>query len=276
MNVLAQIGIAYPFLFLLWNRSLKIQAIAAVLLLLVTWLAYEIYPNAGVNLETGAPEVGVTKEWAEEHLAGIRDPWHKNANIGHAIDIHFLNWFPREEPFEYNQGGYQTLNVVPSLVTMLFGLMCGELLRSPRSGRTKLLILMGAGVVGLVAGYGLDVTGAIPMVKRIWTPSWALYSTGWCCLILGALYGVVDLLKLRFWTFPIIVVGMNPIAMYCLSMTLKPWTRRQLETHFGENVFYLYGAVDPVWVPTVQATMVGLVFWLICLYMYRHKIFIRI
>ena len=276
MNVLAQIGIAYPFLFLLWNRPFRIQAIAATLLLVGTWIAYEAYPNSGVNLQSGAPEVGVTREWAQEHLTGIRDPWHKNANVGHAIDIQFLNQFPREEPFRYSGGGYPTINVVPSLATMLFGLMCGELLRSRRSSKTKLLILFGAGAVGLASGYALDLSGVIPIVKRIWSPSWTLFSTGWCCLILGSLYGIFDVLKLRFWTFPVIVIGMNPIAIYCMSMTLKPWVRRQLEIHFGENVFTFYGAMDPVWTPTVQATLVGLVFWLVCYYMYRNRIFIRV
>lgn len=276
MNVLAQIGIAYPFLFLLWNRPFLIQALAAILLLAGTWLAYEAYPNSGVSLESGAPEVGVTREWAQEHLLGIRAPWHKNANFGHAFDIRFLNQFPREEPFLYSRGGYPTINVVPSLVTMLFGLMCGELLRCRRSGEAKLLILFGAGIFGLVSGYALDLSGAIPIVKRIWTPSWTLYSTGWCCLILGLLYGIVDLLKLRFWTLPVIVIGMNPIVIYCMSMTLKPWTSRQLETHFGESVFYLYGAIDPVWTPTVRAILVGITFWVVCYYMYRNKVFIRV
>lgn len=275
-NVLAQIGIAYPFLFLLWNRPLFVQAVAATLVLAGTWIAYETYPNAGVDLEAGAREVGVSHEWAQEHLSGIRNPWHKNANVGHAFDIQFLNQFPRDETFRYNRGGYSTLNVIPSLATMLFGLMCGEMLRSRRSDNAKCLILFGAAAVGLVSGYALDWSGAIPIVKRIWTPSWTLYSTGWCCLILGALYGIVDLLKLRFWTFPLIVVGMNPIAIYSLSMTLKPWIRRQLETHFGEGVFHFYGAVDPIWTPTVQATLVGLVLWGVCYYMYRNKIFIRI
>lgn len=276
MNVLAQIGLGYTFLFLLWGKSFKRQAVTAALILAGTWLAYEAYPNAGVNLTSGALDVGVPREWAEEHLRGLRPAWHKNANLGHAIDKWLLNELPRPESYGFNQGGYQTINFVPALATMLFGLMCGELLRSQRSDRQKLSILIAAGVLGLVAGQLLHSTGVCPLVKRIWTPSWALFSTGWCCLILAALFAVIDIFGFRRWSFPLVVVGMNSIAIYCMSMSLKPWTARQLQTHLGEDAFTLCGGVDAAFVPTVQAVMVGLVFWLVCYYMYRNKIFIRI
>src|SRR5262249_42448740 len=138
------------------------------------------------------PAPGLTTQWADEHLKGVSPAWHKNANVGHAIDLQILNWMPRDKEFTYSSGGYQTLNFLPSLATMIFGLMCGELLRSPRSAREKLQILLYAGVGGLVVGQLLNLTGVCPLVKRLWTPSWALFSTGWCCLILAGLYGLVD------------------------------------------------------------------------------------
>jgi predicted acyltransferase len=283
MNVLAQMGLAYPFLFLLWGRRVRTQALAATLILLATWVAYELYPNAGIDLTTGAPEAGVTKEWAEEHLEGVRASWHKNANIGHAIDLVVLNCFPRPEPFEFSSGGYQTINFIPSLVTMLFGLMCGELLRSGQSSGRKLLFLTAAGVSGLALGQLMNVTGFCPIVKRIWTPSWALFSGGWCCLILAGLYAVIDVLRWRRWSYPLIVVGMNSIVMYYMSMSFKPWTARQLQTHLGKDIFKLKtywidasSLINPAYEPTVQAVMVGLMLWLVCFYLYRHKIFIRI
>lgn len=276
MNVLAQIGLGYAFVFLLWDRSFWTQAIVAILILVGTSIAYETYPNPGIDVEYGAPDVGVTQEWADEHLTGIRNPWHKNANIGHAVDGKVLNMFPREEPFEYNNGGYQTINFIPSIATMIFGLMCGGLLRTDRKPSRKLLILLMAGVCGLAVGQLLNQTGVVPSIKRIWTPSWVLFSTGWCCLILGCLYLLVDMFRLRWLAFPLIVVGMNSILMYCMSMTLKPGTARQLQKHFGENLFTLYGHVPQAWSPTVQATLVGLVFWLICFYCYRRRIFIAI
>jgi predicted acyltransferase len=255
MNVLSQIGLGYWLLFLLWDRPVRTQALAAAGILLGTWLLYVLYPYSGINLETGDLTVGVSRQWAQDHLSNLSPAWHKNANVGHALDVWLLNLFPRSEPFVFNNGGYQTLNFVPSLATMLFGLMCGELLRSSRSAGRKLLILIAAGLGGLAVGYVLDVTGICPLVKRIWTPSWALYSTGWCCLILAGLYLVVDVIGLRRWAFPLVVVGVNSLAIYCMSQLLKPWVAGTL---------------------AVQSILVGLFFWLVCWWMYRQKIFLRI
>jgi predicted acyltransferase len=277
MNVLTQIGLGYTFLFLLWGRSWRTQAVAAALILVATWLLYVLYaafsPHAGIDLSTGAPDVGVSKEWAQQHLAGLGETWHKNANVGHALDVWLLNLLPRQEPFVFNRGGYQTINFLPSLATMIFGLMAGELLRSSRAAGRKLGVLILAGLGGLAVGQLLDLTSVCPLVKRIWTPSWALYSTGWCLLILAALYAVIDVLRLRRWAFPLVVVGVNSIAIYCMSMLLKPWAADTLRTHLGPDVFLAWGVLNE---PALQAVLVGLLFWLACLWMYRQRIFVRI
>jgi hypothetical protein len=85
--------------------------ITAAVLLLGVCAWYELYPRAGVDPAQGAPEVGVTAAWAQEHLAGVRPAWHKNANVGHAIDTHVLNALPRREPFVFNPGGYATIKL---------------------------------------------------------------------------------------------------------------------------------------------------------------------
>ena len=156
---------------------------------------------------------------------------------------------------------------------MLFGLVCGELIRSNRSQWQKLRMLVIAGVAGLIVGQLLNLTGICPLVKRIWTPSWALFSTGWCCLILAALYGMIDVLGWRKWAFPLVVVGMNSIAIYVMSMTLKSWGAKTLQMHLGPDIFKFLGDANT---PMIQASLVGLLFWLACYWMYRQKIFVRI
>lgn len=279
VNVLTQIGLGYVFLFLLWDRPLWVQVGAAVAILAGTWLMYVFYPGAGVGLEKGAPQVGVPAAWAADNLTGVAAAWHKNANVGHAIDLWLLNLLPVADPFKFNNGGYQTINFIPSLATMLFGLMSGELLRSDRAAPRKWLILVLAGLAALAVGLGLDYFGVCPLVKRIWTPSWAIYSTGWCLLMLAGLYGAIDLLGFRSWAFPLVVVGVNSIAMYCMGQLLKSWTAKTLQTHLGPGVFSFFGDRNELLVPyepLVQATLVGFCFWLVCLWMYRQKIFVRI
>ena len=91
-----------------------------------------------------------------DSLAEVSPAWHKNANVGHAVDGWLLNQMPRQEPFVHNGGGYQTINFIPSLATMLFGLMVGGFLRSHRSAQTKLRTLLAAGILGLTVGLILD------------------------------------------------------------------------------------------------------------------------
>jgi predicted acyltransferase len=156
---------------------------------------------------------------------------------------------------------------------MLFGLMCGEFLRSNRAASRKLRILLVAGIAGIAAGLVWSWLGT-PIIKRIWTPSWTLYSTGICVLILTTLYAIIDVKQWRAWSFPLVVVGMNSIAIYMMSQMLKPWTAKTLQTHLGgENLFKIFGAANA---PIVQYTLVGLAFWLVCYWMYRRKIFLRI
>jgi len=272
-NVLTQIGLAYTFLFLLWDRSFRVQSIAAVVLLVGTWLLYVTYPSSGVNMMTGSPEVGIRAEWAQQNLTGVDPAWHKNANVGHAIEVQVLNQFPRDTPFIASTGGYALINFIPSLVTMLFGMMIGEWLRSQRSGQQKAIVMAVCGFGALLVGELLEWTGICPVIKRIWTPSWAVYSTGWCLLILSMLYVIIDLGQYRRWAFPLLVVGMNSIAIYCMSMILKPWTGETWKRHFGPHVFDFAG---PMWEPMVRSTMIGLAFWMICYVMYRQKIFVRV
>ena len=62
----------------------------------------------------------------------------------------------------------------------------------------------------------------------------------------------IDLGGWKRWTFPLVVVGMNSIAIYCMSQMLKPWIRQTLRTHFGQDIFnWTYG-------PVVQATAIML------------------
>lgn len=273
MNVLSQIGLGYAFLFLLWRRGLLVQIVAVIALLAATWWMYTSYPEAGIDVKTDNPGIGLTRQWAQENLTGIAPAWHKSANIGHAIDVRVLNWFPREKPFEFNSGGYQTINFIPSLATMILGLICGEWLRGPLTDKRKFWSILLLGCVCLLLGWGLFQFDVIPLVKRIWTPSWALFSSGLCCFILAALFGIIDIMQLRAWSFPLVVVGTNSMAVYLMSQMMKPWVGRSLQTHFGSNLFLMLGEL---WEPMLKSCLIGLVFWFTCLWLYKQRVFLRI
>ena len=111
------------------------------------------------------------------------------------------------------------------------------------------------------------------MVKRIWTPSWVLYSGGFCFLFLAGFYAVLDLLRVRFWAFPLLVIGMNSIAAYCMAHLFEDFIGRSLTIHLGRDAFKVFG--DP-YAPLLRGTAVLLVLWLLLFWMYRRKLFLRI
>jgi heparan-alpha-glucosaminide N-acetyltransferase len=268
-NVLAQIGLGYPFLFLLYFTRSRTQWLAALSLLLVYWLAFVLHP-----LPTAAfdwKSVGVPENWP--HLAGFAAHWEKNANFAATFDLWFLNLFPRQTPFTFSAGGYQTLNFIPSLVTMIFGMIAGRLLRSEAVLAEKLRRLVIAGVVGIVVGGALQLAGLCPIVKRIWTPSWALFSGGLVTLLLAAFVAVIEGRGWKRWAFPLVVAGLNPITLYCMWQLMGGFVRESLRTHLGQHVFDSFGTL---YTPMLERAATLLVFWLILLWMYRRKIFLRI
>lgn len=268
-NVLSQIGLGYAFLFLLaWTKP-KVQLVAAVLILVACWAAFAAYPKPAPDVPS--TQIGLPADWPR--LGGFAAHWEKNTNIATRFDQWFLNLFPRNERFVYESGGYATVNFLPSLATMIFGLLAGELVRSRARSRDKLLVLVGAGIAALVIGWGLGMLGVCPVVKRIWTPSWAIFSTGWVFLALAAFYWTIDVAGQRAWTLPLVVVGMNSIAIYCMSMLLKPWVRETITRHFGSSVYDLFGKP---YTPMLDAALFLIFCWIVCGWMYRQKIFIRI
>ncbi len=267
-DVLTQIGLGYVFLFLLWGRPLWVQGLATIAILAGYWALFWQYPVPPEGFDY--TQVGVSQDW--EHFEGLEQHWDKNTNPAADFDVWFLNLFPREEPFRFNGGGYQTLNFIPSLATMIIGLMVGGQLRSRDGNIPKLIGIVVAGLILGAGGLLLDQYGYCPLVKRIWTPSWAIFSAGAACLLLAAFYLLVDILRLKPLAWPLIVVGMNSIVMYVLAGLSAGWALQMLKTHLGASFFEQFG----VYAPIAERVSVVLVFWLFCAWLYRQRIFVRI
>jgi predicted acyltransferase len=335
-DTLTQIGLGYLFLFALGFRPARDQVVALVLILIGYWAAFALLPLPGTDFPYS--KVGVPSDWP--HLStGFTAHWNKNSNAAWKFDRWFLNLFPRERPFEFNGGGYATLSFIPTLGTMILGLLAGDLLRGDRRPGAKVGTLIGVGILLLAAGWGLGAVGVCPVVKRIWTPSWTLFSGGWCFVLLAGFYrvldgheagagplvriatliaaglllfvavwglegwsvhpalgriwmpsspvfrgvcfllltagvfGVLDALPGRAWAFPLIVVGMNSIAAYCLAHLIEGFLVSSFKTHLGPDVFLSLGKA---YAPLLQGACVLLLMWLILLWMYGRRLFLRI
>lgn len=268
-DTLTQIGLGYGFLYLLAWRSPRVQLSAFVAILVGYWLAFALYPLPGASFNW--TQAGVTPD--KLAYTGFAAHWNKNTNPAWAFDTWFLNLFPREKPFLFNAGGYVTLSFIPTLGTMILGLFAGAALRGPRRPLVKVLWCASAGALCLALGILLDKMGVCPVVKRIWTPSWVLFSGGLCFLFLGAFYLVVDAWRWRAWAFPLVVVGMNSIAAYLIAHLWEGFIAEALPRHFGKAWYAIAGRS---YEPLLLGAGVLLAEWLILLWMYRRRVFIRL
>ena len=270
-DTLTQIGLGYGFLFLFGMSSFRVQLGAILLILVGYWAAFAAYPLPDENFEWD--KAGMAANW-EHNAEGLAAHWNKNTNAAWAFDTQFMNLFPRKEAFTHNNGGYSTLSFIPTLATMILGLFAGTILRSERKWHTKFgsFLLLGAVCIGL--GWALGHFGICPIVKRIWTPSWVLFSGGICFLLLAVFYFFVDIRRLKVPAFPLIVIGTNSIVAYCIANSaLHSFFTTNLKIHLGVDFFKLFGST---YEQLFLGTVILLIDWLILFWMYRKKVFVRI
>jgi predicted acyltransferase len=269
-DTLSQIGLGYTFLFLLGFRSFKVILISLAVILIGYFTAFALYQfPAEVFDET---QTGVAKDWAH-NATGFAAHWNKNANFAWNFERWFLNLFSRESPFIYNGGGYVTLSFIPTLGTMILGLIAGNELKNNTLPieKIKTFALWGAGLVAI--GLILNYTGICPNVKRIWTPTWTLFSGGWCFLFLAFFYGTIDMLKTQKWYFILTVIGANSIVAYVIAHTVDSFISSSLKIHLGQNYANIVGTAHA---PLLHGFLILFFEWLILYWMYQKKLFIKI
>lgn len=235
INVLSQIAFTYFLTYLILRMKFRWQAVTAAALLILHAALFYLFPAPG-----GA--------------------FAKTGNIGQVIDKALLG---------YNyEGYYVTINFISSTVTTLFGAWTGMLLRTQKPRAEKLKILAIAMLAAFVSG--LALSPVVPIVKRLWTASWTLYSTGWVLLMMIAFVLLIDVAGWRKPAFPLLVVGMNSIFIYSAGFLVKGSINRWIEAFSGG--FKFVGTLAPV----AQNCAVMLVLWYFCYWLYKHRIFIKV
>jgi predicted acyltransferase len=285
-DTLSQIGLGYFPLFLIALLKPKWWWVAFAVILAGYWGAFVAYPLPDESFDYS--KVKVSADWAKEHHAtGLAAHWNKNSNLAWKVDTWFLNLFPRAEEFQCNGGGYATLSFVPTLATMLLGLIAGGWLRSTESDWRKVIGLVVAGTIGLAAGRALGDFGLCPVVKRIWTPSWVLFSGGWCLLILAVFHALTAGIGYNGWTYPLRVIGANSILIYVIAeVPLGGWLITQLQKHLPPDTFPALGKRIADWAnqpagadaitESVKGAVLLVVYWLFLWWLYAKRVFVRI
>jgi predicted acyltransferase len=216
-------------------------------------------------------------------------------NLARFVDDFVLRCFCDRSP------GYAYTWVLSGLGfagSVLLGAMAGHLLRTSWAQWKKIAAMVLTGGVCLLLGwiwaggfgwvwreeagwtwcgdFGWLGAWRFPIIKHIWTSSMVLWAAGWCYLLLASFYLVVDVLGFRKWAFFFMVLGANSITAYMLAHTVD--FGRIADGFVGgiiEHCKRWEGAWPAIGVTLHQLTAFAIL-WLILLYMYRKRSFVRI
>jgi len=192
-------------------------------------------------------------------------------NLAHYVDRAVLGTHNYAHTKTWDPEGI--VSTLPAIATALFGVMAGHVLRMKRDLQTKTVRLLVVGIALVAAGLVCDVW--LPINKKLWTSSFALFMAGLDFVVFAAFLWIVDEKGYRRWTRPLEILGMNAIAIYMASEML-------------EMVLSLVGWRDPIYrtvfVPIgspynaslAYAVVYTLVMFAIAYGMYRRGWFVRV
>jgi predicted acyltransferase len=252
LGVLQLIGLAYLVGALLYSLPVSPRLSLAALFLIGHWAAIRFVPVPGAG-------------------AGV---FLENQNLINHLNQAYL------APLHL-QG---IISLVPASALVLIGTAGGDLLRSEtRAPEQKAgwLLVSGLLLMGLGWGWSLD----LPFNKSVWTASYILFTAGLGGVALGFMYLLIDGKHRRAWAFPLIVPGRNAILAYVLPILVKlyilqQWTwqnpagvKLSLQAAFLQFCITHTGRIAGGWLYTL--TYIG-IWWLVLLYFYRKRIFLRV
>ncbi len=277
-GVLQRIGLCYALGALLylalpgpdqghWRRLREgVIAGVAVFLLVLYWLLLKVYPTPGFG-------------------AGHMDSF---ASLPAVVDRavfgvnHIYRWAttPGMTGPTYDPEG--VLSTLPALTNVLFGILAGEQLRSNLPRRKQCGVLAAMGTTLWLAGLGLSYW--MPLNKKLWTSTFALFTSGMSILCLAGLLYLIDIRRVRRgWSF-LLIFGTNAILAYVLSDVVA-WVFGRVRFHVAGHRMnlhtLLFHDLFETWMsPKMASLSFALLYVLIVAALvyplYRKRIFLRI
>ena len=232
------------------NMRVRRQIITTVLLLLLFWALMMLVPFPG----------------------RLADRLDQDANLAAYIDRVILRQF--DDGLNYTW----ILSSITFACTVMLGVMAGHLLRTQLDDYKKVYILAALGIGTLVLGslwggwffgIGQFYTGPFPIIKRLWTSSFVLFSAGLSYLLLALFYLVIDVWGFKKWAYGLVVIGTNAIFVYMLTHLVN------FRSIAGRFVGGMDKFIGP-WNDFLHAVAGFVLVWLILWWMYRKKSFINV
>lgn len=246
----------------LWNVLTQLAFTSLMAYLIINWSSkWQMLFTIGLLLLTEGLYRGT-------HVPGFDQAFVKGANFGAYIDSLVMG--------KINGGGWVFINFIPTAAHTIWGVLAGKLLLADKPAAYKIKTLITYGFIALILGFGLDILGITPIIKRISSSSFVLASMGWVLLILAAVYALVDVLKYQRYAWIFTVVGMNAIFIYLLFETVgAQWLNKKVGIFTGDMLHtYLTVPIGPTALVTAIATL--LLEWGLCYWLYKRKIFFKL
>lgn len=174
------------------------------------------------------------------------------------------------------------LSTVPAIATTLLGTIAGLWMRSDATPARKAGVLALAGLVAIAIGELWNV--AFPINKNLWTSSYVMFTAGAAALFLALCYWVLDVKQWRAWAKPFVILGMNALALFAFSaLMVKTMARISITLDDGTTMSssrWIYATLfEPFLAPKNASLAYALanlaVLFLVLLWMYRRKIFLK-
>ena len=253
-NTLQSIATGYLISALLFlHTRIKTQIIIAIITLLGFWGAMELVTINGYGGGNYTPD-GNLAEWIDREVLGrFRD----GASIMNGETV-FAPW-------------YRYTWILSSMnfgVTVMTGTFAGYILKNKKlMAEKKLGYLFIIGALMIATGWIWNIWH--PVIKKIWTSSMVLVSSGYCFLLMALFYYIVDYKGWNRHIGWLKVYGMNSIVAYMLAMCINFSCISQSIFH---GLAQYMGNYYAILITGSNAIIIYFILWL----MYRQKIFLKV
>jgi predicted acyltransferase len=176
------------------------------------------------------------------------------------------------------------LSTIPAIATTLLGVLTGHCLRSRKSPATKAVVMLLAGILGLIAGEVWNIW--FPINKNLWTSSFAVFTGGFALVFLAMLYWLLEIKRWRgVWTTPILFFGMNAIAGFVAdafvygpgyTFTVKHADGVTLSWHDAAQAKLVSLGASPPNASLIYSLGAVIFCWILLWFLWRKRIFLKV
>ncbi|HXI43351.1 MAG TPA: DUF5009 domain-containing protein [Bryobacteraceae bacterium] len=201
-------------------------------------------------------------------------------NLAHYIDRLVLGAHNYAQTKTWDPEGI--VSTLPAIATVLFGIMAGHILRLDRTlpGRTARLLALG----GILIVAGLICNTWLPINKKLWTSSFALFMAGLDFAIFAIMLWWVDVRGHARMMKPLVIMGMNAITVYLVSELLEVLLNALHFPSGGHTVSVRDWLFDSLFAPLASPINASLLYaiaytllmYVIAYIMYRRRWFVRV